>query len=430
MDLRTRRTTVAMVVSLVIVQAVCGLAQPIPAAQTPVPQQFLEFDKVTHQSAWNGQPAQFPIYAGRNGAKILYVLLGKAPAPEDVCVEVTTQYIGRFAKTDYQVKGNLMSIAKTAVPRPASDLALQVQATDAGYKLTITRGTDTLVANVPAPDDELDKLLKNPPANARETPIQKGVIKYFSGVEEKVEAEQAKTSNPAGGPSNAVAAAMPVASANKTFHSEVLPQLKKLQETQGSTIAVGPQQPPQGSGKKTFLPPFQDAGTRHENHNGWMASGIADKITGQVLSTTQGIGYSDAKKRGENYSWIQCKWNANKSGKLKATGTFVESHATGLSSPPVFAMATSTAYLYVGVRNERTQKDIWQEYSLGRSPGGVIPFVNILPLRQVTASGLDVQNGDEIVFMVGVCDYSSAKAGAHAHGEANARVQLIQVEVD
>jgi hypothetical protein len=60
----------------------------------------------------------------------------------------------------------------------------------------------------------------------------------------------------------------------------------------------------------------------------------------------------------------------------------------------------------------------------------MIPFVNILPLRQVTASGLDVQSGDEIVFMVGVCDYSSAKAGGHAHGEANARVQLITVEVN
>jgi|GEM_PF-5105883 len=430
MDLRTRCATGALVTVLVALEAVCGLAQPTPVAQTPVAQQFLEFDKVTHQSTWNGQPAQLPIYAGRNGAKILYVLLGKAPAPEDVCVEVTTKYIGRFAKTDYQIKGNLMVIAKTVVPKAAPDLALQVQATDAGYKLTITRGTDTLIANVPTPEDELDKLLKNPPANRPDTPIQKGVITYFAGVEEKVEAQQAKTSSPTGGPSNAVAAAMPVASANKTFHGQVLPQLKKLQDQQGGAAPQVTQPQPEGAGKKTFLPPFQDAGTRHENHNGWMASGIADRISGQVLSTTQGIGYSDTKKRGENYSWIQCKWNANKSGKLKATGTFVEIHATGLSSPPVFAMATSTAYLYVGVRNERTQKDIWQEYSLGRSPGGVIPFVNILPVRQVTASGLDVQNGDEIVFMIGVCDYSSAKAGAHAHGEANARVQLIQVEVN
>jgi len=417
------------VVSLVILPAVCGLAQPAPAAQTPVVQQFLEFDKVTHQSTWNGQAAQFPIYAGRNGAKILYVLLGKAPTPEDVCVEVTTKYIGRFAKTDFQIKGNLMLIGKTVIPKAAPDLSLQVQALDTGYRLTITRGADTLVCSVPTPDDELDKLLKNPPVNVGATPLQKGVMKHFTAIEEKADA-QAKAATPPGGPSNAAASAMPVASANKTFHSQVLPQLKRFQETRGTTITQAPQQPPQGSGKKTFLPPFQDAGTRHENHSGWMASGLADKITGQVLSTTQGVGYSDAKKRGENYSWVQCKWTANKSGKLKATGTFVEIHATGLSSPPVFAMATSTAYLYVGVRNERTQDDIWQEYSLGRSPGGVIPFVNILPLRQVTASGLDVQSGDEIVFMIGVCDYSSAKAGAHAHGEANARVQLIQVEVN
>ncbi len=96
-----------------------------------------------------------------------------------------------------------------------------------------------------------------------------------------------------------------------------------------------------------------------------------------MLSTTQGVGYSDAKKRGENYSWIQCKWTANKSGKLKATGTFVEIHATGLSSPPVFAMATSTAYLYVGVRNERSGRGRLQRGHWIASPwkfGGTLSF--------------------------------------------------------
>jgi hypothetical protein len=402
----------------------------LAGGQTLQKAQFLEFGKVTHQSTWNGQPATMPIYAGRNKAKILYAIVLKGQFTADLCVEVTTGFIGRFAPADFQIQGDLMLVNVTAVPKKADDLTLAVANTAEGYQLTIAKGADTLICKVPAPDDELDKLLKNPPANAPITPILTAGVQHFTGLEEKA-AAVAQAQSGTSGPSNAnIPSAMPVASANKTFHSEVLPVLLKMQDQRGSTITPITQQQPQGSGKKTFITPFPAAGTRHEKDTNWMASGLADKISGQVISTTQGIGYSDAKKRGENFSWMECRWNANKAGKLKATGTFVEIHATGLSSPPVFAMATSTAYLYVGVRNERTQKSIWQEYSLGRSPGGMIPFVNILPLRQVTASGLDVQNGDEIVFMVGVCDYSSAKAGAHAHGEANARVQVIEVEVN
>jgi hypothetical protein len=398
--------------------------------QTPQKVRFLEFEKVTHQSTWNGQAATMPIFAGRNKAKILYGIRLKGSFTADLCVEVTTGFIGRFAPSDFQVKGDLMLVQAGAVPRAADDLTLAVADASEGYRLTITKGTDVLVCNVPVPDDELDKLLKNPPASVPGTPILAGAMRYFRGIEEKADVVSQRQST-ASGPSNAGrAAAMPAASANKTFHSQVVPVLRQMQEQQGTTPPPQTQPPSQGAGKKTYLPPFQAAGTRHEAHSGWMASGLADKYTGQVLSATQGIGSTDAKRRGENFSWMECRWNANKNGKLKATGTFVEIHATGLSSPPIQAMATTTAYLYVGVRNERTQKDIWKEYSLGRCPGAAIPFVTILPLQRVTASGLDVQNGDEIVFMVGVCDYSSAKHGCHAHGEANARVQLIEVEVN
>lgn len=429
MNIRGRSNTVWLGIALVVLCGTGVLAQPVVRKPAPKAEQFLEFDKVAHQSTWNGQAVQFPIFAGRNGAKILYALRLKSPTAEDLCVEVTTQWIGRFAPSDFQIKGDRMVIAKSVVPKAADDLALQVSETDSGYRLTVTKGTDILICNVPIPDDELDKLLKNPPKNAPMTPILTAGTRFFAGLEKKAEASVQNQSTTSG-PSNARPSALPTVVTNRNFHSAVVPILRKMQEQQGSKPPTISQPPSEGAGKKTYLPPFQAAGTRHEAHSGWMASGLADKLSGQVLSTTQGIGSSDAKKRGENYSWVECRWNANKSGKLKATGTFVEIHATGLSSPPVQSMATTTAYLYVGVRNERTQKDIWKEYSLGRCPGAAIPFVTILPLQRVTASGLDVQNGDEVVFMIGVCDYSSAKAGCHAHGEANARVQLIEVEVN
>lgn len=183
--------------------------------------------------------------------------------------------------------------------------------------------------------------------------------------------------------------------------------------------------PPSGNGKNTFLPPFQDAGTRRERDDTWLASGFAEKLTGQLLSVTEGIGPTDSKTRGEFFAWIECRWTANKSGKLTAVGTFADVAATGASVVPR-ALATSTGYCYVGVRNERTQDDIWNKGSLGRAPQ---PFATGEPLKQVIASGLDVQAGDEIVFMVGVCDYSSAKHGNSAQGHIQARVQMIHCEV-
>ena len=102
--------------------------------------QWLEFDRVKHVSTHNGRPApNIPIYAGRNGDKILYALQVKGRQPEMLCVEVTTSYIGRFAKTDFQVKGQLMRVKATAVQRQATDMTLNVGQTPKGYRLTITQ---------------------------------------------------------------------------------------------------------------------------------------------------------------------------------------------------------------------------------------------------------------------------------------------------
>jgi hypothetical protein len=418
---------------MVVLSVICTSTVWGQAPKPPKPPQvrWLEFDRVKHNSTQNGRPAaNLPIFAGRNGAKILYAIQLKRPQQADLCVEVTTSYIGRFAKSDFRVKGKLMLVNATAVPRQATDLRLNVAKTAKGFRLTITKGADKLVCEVPAPLDALDRLIANPPANARKTPMLTASMKHIAGLEAQAE-KQAAAGEPSGRKSASTPPPKPryVEEVKKKFHSDILPILKRMQSQSNNTPAT-PQPPSEGSGKKTVLPPFKAAGTRHEQHSGWQATGLAEKLSGQLMSLTIGTGSSDKKRRGENFSWIEHRWNCNKNGSLKAIGTFVEVHANGFSTPPVHSMATNTAYLYVGVRNERTQDDIWQEFSLGRSPGVSMPFVNIVPLRRVTASGLDVRSGDEIVVLVGVCDYSSAKLGGIANGEVNARVQLIEIKVD
>ncbi len=428
--MRTTRSHIATVVLVALVLVWGSVTQ----AQVPRPQkpavQWLEFDQVQHVTTQNGRPVRnIPIYAGRNGNKILYAIQLKGRPQEDLCVEVTTSYIGRFAKNDFRIKGKTMLVNAAAVPTAASDLALSVATTPKGYQLTIRKGADTLVTEVPAPLDALDKLIKNPPANARLTPQLKSVMSRIERLEAEAD-EQANTNDSNGRKSASTPPPKPryVEEVQKKFHSDVLPILKRMQDQNDNPPTPRPGS--EGDGKKMVLPPFKDAGTRFEEHTGWEATGLAEKYTGQVMALTIGNGSQDKKRRGESFAWIEHRWTANKSGQLKATGTFVEIHANGLSAPPVHKIATNTAYLYVGVRNERTQDDIWEKYSLGRSPGGIIPFVNVLPLKRVTASGLDVQAGDEVVVLVGVCDYSSAKIGGCAHGETNARVQMIEIKVD
>ena len=415
-----------------VLSAICttGAWGQTPTLQKPKQQQWLEFDRVKHNSTHNGRPAtNIPIYAGRNGAKILYAIQLKKPERVDLCVEVTTSYIGRFAKSDLQQKGKLLLVKTTAVPRQATDLTLNVAKSAKGYRLTITKGSDRLVCEVPPPLDALDKLIKNPPANAPKTPLLVSTMRRVEQLEAEAEREAA-ASESGGRKSAATPPPKPryVEEVQDKWHNDIVPILKRMQDQSNNPPTPRPQS--EGSGKKTVLPPFKAAGTRHEEHTGWEATGLAEKNTGQVMSLTIGAGSRDKKRRGENFSWIEHRWDCNKSGSLKAIGTFVEIHANGFSSPPVHRMATNTAYLYVGVRNERTQDDIWEEYSLGRSPGISIPFANVVPLKRVTASGLDVRAGDEIVVLVGVCDYSSAKLGGLANGEVNARVQLIEIKVD
>jgi hypothetical protein len=218
-----------------------------------------------------------------------------------------------------------------------------------------------------------------------------------------------------------------VEQAEENFHKTVVPKLLSIQKHSGTPT---PRPSSEGDGKKTFFPPFKEAGIRREVHGGWEGSGLAEKYTGQVLAVTIGAGSQDKKRRAEVFAQVYGQWNCNKSGELRATGTFAEIGANGFSTPPVHAMATSTAYLFVGVRNERTQEGIWEEHNLGRSPGAIIPFISVLPMKTVTADGLDVQAGDLITAMVGVCDYSSAKLGGVANGEVNARVVRIKMEVD
>lgn len=428
--MRVKRCHIAAVAMVAVVLA-CASVVPAQTPRTRKPAvKWLQFDQVQHKTTQNGRPVRnIPIYAGRNGQKILYAIQLKGRPQEDLCVEVTTSYIGRFAKSDFRIKGKTMLVNATAVPTTANDLALSIAQTAKGYRLTIRKGSNTLISEVPTPPDALDRLIQNPPPNARLTPQLRSGIGRIEKLEAKLD-EQSGASDSSGRKSAAAPPPKPryVEEVKKKFHSQVLPVLKRMQDQ--SDNPPTPRPGSEGDGKKMVLPPFKDAGTRYEEHTGWEATGMAEKHTGQVMALTIGNGSLDKKRRGESFAWIEHRWNCNKSGELKATGTFVEIHANGMSLPPVHKMATNTAYLYVGVRNERTQDDIWEEYSLGRSPGAVMPFVNVLPLKRVTASGLDVRAGDEVVVLVGVCDYSSAKAGGCAHGEANARVQMIEIKVD
>ncbi len=404
--------------------------------QTPAPRkspqlEWLEFDQVKHDSTYNGRRANnIPIYAGYNEEKILYAIRLPRPNPAELCVEVTTSFIGHFAPDDFQVKGNVMRVKATAVPRQATDTTLHVAEVAEGYRLTITRQGERLVCGVPRPPDALDKLLQNPPPNARMTPLLRAAMEQTTRLEDEAD-KKATASETSSRKSAAPRGQKPVKLeyVQREFRENVVQQLKQIQ-TQGDSTPPTLRPQPEGAGKKRVLPPFQDAGTRSEKHSGWQATGLAEKYSGQVMALTMGAGSGDSKRRGEQFSFIVHRWTCNKSGTLKTKGTFVEIHANGFSNPPIHSLATNTGYLYVGVRNERTQKDIWEEFSLGRSPGASMPFVNILPLKQVTASGLDVRSGDEIVVMVGVCDYSSAKLSGLAHGEVNARVQMIEIEVD
>ena len=64
---------------------------------------------------------------------------------------MTTGFIGRFAPADFQIKGDLMLVNAAAVPKKADDMTLVVANNAEGYRLTITKGADTLICNVPRP---------------------------------------------------------------------------------------------------------------------------------------------------------------------------------------------------------------------------------------------------------------------------------------
>lgn len=413
------RILTSCVVLFLASSALTTADKPKPRPETP----WLHFLPVQYSATLDGEAVDdLQIYAGRNKQKLLYAIAPGSLVDATVCIEATTGFLGRFDPDDVRIEEEVMHVKSTAVPAAEQELSLAVMKGKKGFQLTISRDKKKLICQVPMPPDDYDVLLRVPPEDV-DSPMIGRVIETWA--QKEAEIDEALPEPPAP-PSNARGASAPPPPSLVEHVAVTREQVISAVRGRGSATSLKPENlPPQGNGKKTFVPPFPDAGTRRERDDTWLASGFAEKLTGQLLSVTEGLGPTDSKTRGEFFAWVQCRWIADKTGKLTAVGTFADVAATGASLVPQ-RMATNTGYCYVGVHNERTGDDIWKEGSMGRAPQ---PFAIGEPVKQVIASGLDVKAGDEIVFMVGVCDYSSAKYGNSAQGHIQARVQMVHCEV-
>jgi len=195
--------------------------------------------------------------------------------------------------------------------------------------------------------------------------------------------------------------------------------------------AITPDGGIEAAGSKSWYPPFSASGTESNKHSSWVATGFAQKHTGVMFAMTDGQHFGDSKHRGEFIAWVSETWTAPGSGKVSVNARFVDLAAGGVNWDPSTSgasrqISTSTAYLWIGVRNERTQDDDWEDFSLGRSP---LPFAALMPTKMVTLdSDVEVAAGDQVTLLIGVCDYSSAKHGGTAHG--NIKAQLTKIKAN
>ncbi len=184
-------------------------------------------------------------------------------------------------------------------------------------------------------------------------------------------------------------------------------------------------------GNRTWNAPYDGQGADSSMHGTWIASGFADRFSGNMVAMCEGQGFTDSKTRGEMIVWCGWSWNATQTGDLHVKATFMDIITSGFVWDPISQGTNSkycvdVGYIWVGARNERTGEDLWEPNEIGRAP---LPFVAAVPLSTVSDSGVAVQAGDEISFMVGICNYSSGKLGGTSHGQINARLHEVKAEI-
>ncbi|MCK4873548.1 MAG: hypothetical protein KAS72_12555 [Phycisphaerales bacterium] len=395
---------------------------------------WLVLPQCEHRSTENGKPYDAKIYAGMNGDLVLYFIRHH---DKNICIEATTGFIGYTPAREIVFKQKGMLVDPESVPPAAEDLTLDIKEKGKGYTLTITRGGDVWVCDVPKPSDPYQELLDMPRNTGKRGKLHRNVFDSFDemwgAMEERADKEGGEDPPPDDnkGGSGGLPSELPsaVQQAQEHFRNTIREIVIGAFEDEKPTPRTEPQHIP---GQHCWRPPYDGAGVDAEDHSTWLAAGIADPFSGEMIATCSGFGPTDSKTRAEMIVWVGWSWNATGTGELSIRATFMEVIACGVVYDPI-SQGTSgkycvdTGYIWIGARNERTGEDIWHNKEIGRAP---MSFIELRPLVNFTASGLDVQFGDEITILVGICNYSSGKYGGTSHGEIAARVHEVKAEID